>query len=695
VTLAVAGTRLAETAAGVRFFDNAHWTLGYATGALLAWTGWRRRPSPARLCFLFGTGSYLAGQLLWDLQVASGWNPFPGPSDLFFIALGPWLAVGFAFELARSRPATLWAAGLDLFGMSAAALACTLSLYLPKSGESTLLVTATLAAYPVVLSMALGTGLVALLARRWRPRGPLLLLLGAIFVKVAIWGDWNLRTLEGRLGDGILLNYVFSYTAIALGVGIALFDPREIESAHDERVYYVLSSMLPILLAVGAGVALSQSPLLPAQVSPWVRGCSLVIVVSAVARQGLVLVEREERLAAERKARILADQYSEAVERHERAQRLEALGTLAAGVAHDFNNLLMGIRSHADLATRFPAHSASSWEAVMRACERGAAVVQGMLAFGRQRAAVEPRRLELSEAVSESLRLLRALIPKNVVFETRFDPRTPRILADPAQLQQILMNLAVNAAHAIGSQPGRIEIATRGRAISRASSRALAAGDYAEIVVSDSGSGMDPLTQLRIFEPFFSTKDASEGAGMGLAVVHGIVTAARGAIECETAPGMGSSFTILWPAATGSDAQEAREKPGPAEELVPTGAEVLVVDDEKAVAAAVEQYLDAIGFRAHACNDPREALELVRREPGRFAAVVCDLTMPELRGDALCRELVALRPDLPVILSTGTEPERLAESGFAAVLVKPYSLDELARLIERVLPKALTSRDRS
>jgi CheY-like chemotaxis protein len=331
----------------------------------------------------------------------------------------------------------------------------------------------------------------------------------------------------------------------------------------------------------------------------------------------------------------------------------------------------------------------------MRACERGAAVVQGMLAFGRQRAAVEPRRLELSEAVSESLRLLRALIPKNVVFETRFDPRTPRILADPAQLQQILMNLAVNAAHAIGSQPGRIEIATRGRAISRASSRALAAGDYAEIVVSDSGSGMDPLTQLRIFEPFFSTKDASEGAGMGLAVVHGIVTAARGAIECETAPGMGSSFTILWPAATGSDAQEAREKPGPAEELVPTGAEVLVVDDEKAVAAAVEQYLDAIGFRAHACNDPREALELVRREPGRFAAVVCDLTMPELRGDALCRELVALRPDLPVILSTGTEPERLAESGFAAVLVKPYSLDELARLIERVLPKALTSRDRS
>jgi signal transduction histidine kinase/CheY-like chemotaxis protein len=688
VTLAVVATRVAAVPGQVRFFDNLHWTAGYGTSALLAWTGWRRSRHAAQRWFWLAAASYFVGQLLWDVQVATGWNPFPGPSDVFFISLGPLMAAGLALELRGMRAPALWAAGLDLLGLSAAALAYTLALYLPIRGGSTVLVTGTLVAYPVFLSTALGTGVVVLMARRWRATPSLLLLLAALLANVLLWGDWNLRTLESRLADGIALNYAFSYTSIALGVGAALWSPRELESPAHERVYYVASSMLPVLLALGAGVALEQGPALPPAVGPWVRGCSLLIVVTAVARQGLVLLEREERLAAERRARVLGEQYRAALGRQEQAQRLEALGTLAAGVAHDFNNLLMVILGHAELARRDPGESRAAWDAVVRACERGASVVQGMRSFGRDRGRAEPRLLVLEPAVQESLRLLRAMIPSSVAFETAIDGQTPPILADAAQVQQILMNLSGNAAHAIGERPGRIDIRTGRRRLVEGNPQGLPPGVYAEIVVSDTGKGMDEATRQRIFEPFFTTK-SSEGTGMGLAIVHGIVSAAGGSVDCESAPGRGARFTILWPAADEVE-REAPAPPAAARPPVelPRGAEILIVDDERDVTWALSRYLGRLGLRAVPCNDPLEALAQVRASPERFAAVVCDMSMPAMRGDGLCRELVRIRPGLPVILSSGTETELHADAGFAAVLVKPYALEELAQLLSRLLAVA-------
>jgi signal transduction histidine kinase/CheY-like chemotaxis protein len=702
VTLGVAGTRLARDPGHVRLFDNVHWTVGYGTSALLAATAWRRSRSPARLAFLVATAAYFVGQLLWDIQVAIGWNPFPGPSDIFFSALGPCLALGLALEMRGQDAPVLWSAGLDLLGLSAAALAYTLTRYLPMRGESSFLVTATLVAYPLFLSTALGTGVLVVLARRLRVTPAVGLLLAGMFVNAEVWAQWNLKTLENTLGDGIVLNYFFSYAAIMLGAGIACWDPQEIRSPRAERLYYAIGNAIPVLLAVGAGIALQQSPALSPSVASWVQSCSLLIMVAAVARQTLALAERERRLAAERQARLLADQYRAALAREQQAQRLESLGTLAAGVAHDFNNLLMGIRGHAELARRDPADAESSWSAILNACARGSEVVRSMLSFGRSRGETAPRRLALDASVQESLRLLRAVIPSSIAFATELRADTPEVTADPAQVQQILMNLFGNAADAIGDRPGRIHVRTGRQRLAERNAFELPAGVYAELVVSDDGQGMDEATRLRLFEPFFTTKGPDKGTGMGLAVVHGIVAAAGGTVECESAPGRGTRFTILWPAeqAEAAPARPAAEdRKVPAFEL-PVGAAVLIVDDEPEIAQAIARFLQKRGLVVTASYDPLEALDMVRAAPARFAAIVSDLTMPAMRGDDLCRAVLELAPDLPVILSSGAESRQIPDCGFAAVLVKPYGLDELGRLLagvlaERARPALSHSPDRS
>jgi signal transduction histidine kinase len=686
VSLAVVGTQVAHTPAHVRFFDNVHWTSGYAAGALLAFTGWRKRRASASRWFTFATASYLVGQLLWDVQVAVGWNPFPGPSDVFFSALGPGLIVAFVSQLRGLPRSTQWMAGLDLVAFSAAALAFTLALYLPLRGSTGLPVTVTLVAYPVFLFTALGAGVVLVLVRRWRLTPGVALLLAAVLADALIWSDWNLRTLRGTLGDGIALNFVFSYAAIALGTGAALWEPLPVERPGTDLLYYALANSIPVLLALGAGIALQQSPLLPASVGPWVQWCSLLVVTAALARQSLALAEREQRLAAERRARCLADQYRDVLARQHEAQRLESLGTLAAGVAHDFNNLLMAIRGHVDLARHDAAEAPASWDAIAKACDRGAEVVHSMMAFGRRQTGSQVRLVLIAAAVQESLRLLRAVIPSSVAFDTELDPAAPAILADPAQLQQILMNLSSNSAHAIGPTPGRITIRASGRRLEADNVEGLPAGEYAQLIVSDTGRGMDEATRRRIFEPFFTTKGADEGSGMGLAVVHGIVTGAGGAVHCESAPDRGATFTILWPRASEEGARSEASRPVPASVALPRGAEVLVVDDEEDITRAVGRYLGKQGLRVTTCNNPVEALRLVQVDPSRFAAVVCDLTMPEMRGDTLCAAIAEIAPRTRIVLSSGTDTPLATDApGVSATLLKPYRLADLAGLLARLL----------
>jgi signal transduction histidine kinase len=385
---------------------------------------------------------------------------------------------------------------------------------------------------------------------------------------------------------------------------------------------------------------------------------------------------------------VLAEQYRAALAREQQAQRLEALGTLAAGIAHDFNNLLMGIRSHAELARRDPADAEVSWTAILKACARGREVVRSMLSFSRGRGEVALRPLALGASVEESLRLLRAMIPSSIGFETELDADTPRIMADAAQLQQILVNLVGNAADAIGDRPGRILVRAGRRILTDPNVFKLPPGVYADLQVADDGEGMDEATRQRVFEPFFTSKGPDKGTGMGLAVVHGIVTAAGGVVECESAPGKGARFTILWPAestSAGVDWPDEDARPGHDAFMLPPDTPVLIVDDEPEIAQAIARFLRKRGLAVTARFDPREALELVRAEPTRFSAVVCDLIMPAMRGDELCRAILEVAPGMLVILSSGTESGQIPNCGFAGVLVKPYGLDELGRLLAHVL----------
>lgn len=689
VSLAVLATQFATLPAHVRFFDNVHWTVGYATGALLAIRGFQRTRRLDSLFFAIATSSYFVGQILWDVQVAVGWNPFPGPSDIFFWGLGPGLTLAFVSQLRGLPQPTFWAAVLDLTAFAAAALAYTLSLYLPERGESGLLVTVTLVAYPVFLYTALGAGVILTLLRRWRLTPSLGLLLVAILADAIVWSEWNLRTLRGTLGDGILLNFVFSYAAILLGVSVAVWNPREVDRPGTERLYFVVSHTVPVLLALGAGIALQRSPLLSASVAQWVQGCSLLIVMATLGRQTLLLAEREQRLAAEQRARAIADQYAEVLVRQHESQRLEALGVLAAGVAHDFNNILMAIRSHVDLARGSRADTPASWEAITRACDRAAEVVRSMLAFGRNPVGGPPRRVDLNAGVEESMRLLTAAIPSSVVFETSLDPETPAILADPAQLQQVLLNLTTNGAHAIGGASGHIAIRTGLRPLDADNRYRLAPGVYAQLQVEDTGRGMDEATRRRIFEPFFTTKGPDEGSGMGLAVVHGIVSGAGGVIECESGPGLGARFTILWPAAGEAEKQTPSPAPAPSGGSgvsLLEGVEILVVDDDEAIAGPVSRYLGKRGALVTECHNPLEALELVRADPRRFRALVCDFTMPEMRGDELCSAILEIVPRMRIVLSSGTEMALPPDpSNRIRMLLKPYPLAELVSLLAALL----------
>jgi signal transduction histidine kinase/CheY-like chemotaxis protein len=385
---------------------------------------------------------------------------------------------------------------------------------------------------------------------------------------------------------------------------------------------------------------------------------------------------------------VLAEQYRAALAREQQAQRLEALGTLAAGIAHDFNNLLMGIRSHAELAHSDPADAESSWNAILNACARGSQVVRSMLSFSRGGEEAPPSRLALGASVEESLRLLRAMIPSSIGFETELHADTPKVMADAAQVQQILVNLVGNSADAIGDHPGRIHVRAGRRQLTEPNVFKLPPGVYAELQVSDDGQGMDEATRQRVFEPFFTTKGPEKGTGMGLAVVHGIVTAAGGVVECESVPAGGTRFTILWPAELTSTAAEwpieAVRSEHPAFDL-PPGTAVLVVDDEPEIAQAIARFLQKRRLVVTARYDPQEALQLVRADPTRFAAVVCDLIMPAMRGDELCRAILEVAPEIPVILSSGTESVQIPDCGFAGVLVKPYGLDDLGKLLAHVL----------
>jgi PAS domain S-box-containing protein len=371
------------------------------------------------------------------------------------------------------------------------------------------------------------------------------------------------------------------------------------------------------------------------------------------------------------------------------SQKLETIGTLAGGIAHDFNNLLTPILGYATMLLESEAEPKrrEQLKAISNATHRGKDLVKQILTFSRQSQEPQSQILDIVPLVDEATRLLRATIPKTVEIEFVHDDAPLRVLADPGQMHQVIVNLGTNAAQAIPESRGHVRIRVRPVQLHH-SSLDLEPGDYAEIEVSDDGTGMNSYVLDRIFEPFFTTKDVGEGTGLGLAVVHGIVTGHRGHIDVQSAIGKGTTFRVLLPIAASADAPEHADRA----DVHGTGERVLLVDDETPVTHVTSELLRRLGYEVTACTDPTEALALFGSAPANFDVVITDSNMPKMNGYELAHALRRARKDIPIILCTGMlDDDPPLDGTISTIVTKPLSGLELSRVIREVIAPQLAS----
>jgi PAS domain S-box-containing protein len=371
------------------------------------------------------------------------------------------------------------------------------------------------------------------------------------------------------------------------------------------------------------------------------------------------------------------------------AQKMEAIGTLAGGIAHDFNNILSAVMGYTELTLldltpesrgrRFLTESLS-------AANRAKDLVKQILTFTRQQEQ-ERKPVQMGAIVKETLKLLRASLPATIQIHHDI-ASTGVVLADPTHIHQILMNLCTNAHHAMRDRGGVLEVSLDDIAVdgSAGALLGLKPGPYLELIVSDTGHGMEPSVVERIFDPYFTTKRTGEGTGLGLAVVHGIVKNSAGAIKVFSDPAKGSSFHVYLPR---MDLPEAESNESLPREL-PSGQErILFVDDEPALVTIAGSMLEELGYSVTVMTRSQGALELVQAEPHSFDLVITDQTMPGITGTSLAQEIFRIRPDMPMILCTGFSQEITGDSasamGFREFLMKPLAMGDLARAVRSAL----------
>jgi PAS domain S-box-containing protein len=365
------------------------------------------------------------------------------------------------------------------------------------------------------------------------------------------------------------------------------------------------------------------------------------------------------------------------------AQKMEALGHLTGGVAHDFNNLLTSIMGYIALgserdSTAGDPHLSKYLEQANLSCLRARDLIQQMLTFSRGRKG-EPRPLSLALLVRESVKLLRSSFPSSVEIATALDDDAPAVRLDPVHLEQVLMNLAINARDALRGS-GRIDVIVRRVSepdVVCASCRGSLAGEFVELAVADNGPGIPPEIAERMFEPFFTTKEVGRGTGMGLSTVHGIVHEHGGHVIVESRPGAGARFRVLWPALASAIAPVEALPAGQALPRAQLRGRVLIVEDEEAVARFMCDLLEHWGLSVVFVANPSEALAAIREDAG-FDVVVTDQTMPGMTGLELAKRITAERPDLPVLLYTGygdgLTQAMLEAAGVRRLLHKPLDV---------------------
>jgi len=376
-------------------------------------------------------------------------------------------------------------------------------------------------------------------------------------------------------------------------------------------------------------------------------------------------------------------------------QKMEAIGTLAGGIAHDFNNILtiilnnLQIVRQQSLPVEDQAHD--SLEKIDAAARRASDLVRQILAFSRQETmGIVPLRAD--QVVQETLQLLRATIPTTVEIDQQLNPevKTVRVMANPTQLQQVLINLCANAVHAMGDK-GKLKISLDKARLgphSKFLGQGKPPGDYVRLSVKDSGHGMPQAILDKIFDPFFTTKRVGEGTGMGLSVVHGIIEGYGGMISARSKPDKGSTFDVFLPVTMATAVEQQ-----PQSEPVLEGSErILLVDDEESVAHSTALMLEFQGFKLSTHLDSREALKVFQKAPDEFDLVITDQSMPAMSGLELAAELMKIRPEIPIILNSGYSNKALEDKslqiGIREICLKPMDVQRLVKIIRKTLDQS-------
>lgn len=384
-------------------------------------------------------------------------------------------------------------------------------------------------------------------------------------------------------------------------------------------------------------------------------------------------------------------------ERHlvQQAHKLEAIGTLAGGIAHDFNNILWIISGNTELAlaevpAQHPVHI--NLKRIEEACQRAHKLVMQILNFSRQ-SEQEWKPLKISAVIKETIKLLRASLPTTIEMRQNITCESSLVMADLAQINQVLMNLCTNAAHAMRENGGVMTIGLTEKMVTPTEVETLdglGPGTHVVLSVADTGCGMSAEVATRIFDPFFSTKAVNEGTGMGLSVVHGIVKAHGGAIGVQSQPGRGTEFRVYLPVYL-----ETQSQTPPCADPIVCGRKerVLLVDDEDMILEMGQQMLQRLGYEVETCDHPTEALNRFKADPDRYQLVITDQGLPAMTGLGLARALKATRSEVPIVLCTGfsdtVSDEKEADRLIDAFLMKPIVMGQLAITLRHLLDKTV------
>jgi PAS domain S-box-containing protein len=373
-------------------------------------------------------------------------------------------------------------------------------------------------------------------------------------------------------------------------------------------------------------------------------------------------------------------------------QKMEAIGTLSGGIAHDFNNILSGMIGYTEMALMEgdEERRRSHLQRVLKSCDRATDLVRRILSFSRK-VEVAKKPVDVRTIVQEAARLLRSAIPSTVEIRQEL-PEQPLIcMADPTQIHQVVMNLCTNAAHAMRERGGVLTLRTSlldHGPRSGSPDLHLAAGPYIRLDVKDNGSGIDPAIMDKIFDPFFTTKAESEGTGLGLSVVYGIVKGHGGSVTVASDVGRGSTFTVCLPLIAEADHEQAEE--GGVAGDIPGGRErILLVDDEPALVQLWEEALERLGYEVSGFTQSAGALREFEGHPDGWDLLITDMTMPQMTGIDLARAVLALRPGMPVMVCTGhsdlIDADSARDAGIRQLVMKPIHFRQFATLIRSLL----------